>query len=67
MEGLLEIMCFEMTGKSVGARRPYTFEELQGVSFKFLGAATLKRAPNEVRTNATESRVVFDNVRQQVG
>jgi len=68
LEGLLEIMCFEMTGKSVGARRPYTFEELEGVSFKFLGAATLKlRAPNEVRTNATESRVVFDNLRQRVG
>jgi len=36
-----------------------------GREFRILGAATLKlRAPNEVRTNGTENRLVFDNLRE---
>ena len=38
-----------------------------GSEFQILGAATLKlRAPNEVRTNRTESRLVFDNQKARV-
>ena len=36
--------------------------------FQIIAAATLKlRAPNEVRTNGTESRLVFNNLRKQEG
>jgi len=46
----------------VDIRRPV------GSEFQMLGAATLKlRASNEVRTNGTESRLVFDNLRARVG
>jgi len=38
-----------------------------GREFQILGAATLKlRAPNEVRTNGMDSRLVFDNLRERV-
>jgi len=38
-----------------------------GSEFQILGAATLKlQAPNEVPTNRTESRLVFDNQKARV-
>jgi len=64
LEGLLRIVNLLKTMKSVGAM--YTFEQMAG-EFQILGAATLKPwAPNEVRTNGTESRLVFDNLRERV-
>ena len=63
MEGLLEIVSLEMT-KNVGAG---THSKSWRGEFQILGAATLKlRATNEVRTNVTERRLVFDNTREQV-
>jgi len=60
LKGLLEIVSLDMTTKSVGAGR---YSELEGESSRFLGAATLK-LPSKVQTNVTESRLVFDNVRE---
>ena len=38
-----------------------------GSKFQILGVATVKlRAPNEVRTNGTESRLVFENLSMQM-
>jgi len=65
LEGLLEIVSLEMTRKSFGAgTHSKRWRERE---FQILGAATLKlQTPQEVQTNGTESRLVFDNVREQV-
>jgi len=61
LEDLLEMVRLEMTTKGVGAA--VHIRRAGGREFQILGAATLKlRAPNEVRTNGTESRLLFDNL-----
>jgi len=52
-----------MTLKSVGAGGySNSWRERE---FQILGAATLK-LPSKVQTNGTQSRLVFDNVREQL-
>ena len=62
-EGLLEIVSLEITTESVGAAGT-THSKSWMSAFLILAAATLKlRAP---RTYGTESRLVFDNLRERV-
>jgi len=63
LEVLLEIVSLEVWRRKVSGL--VHIGRAGRREFQILEAATLKlRAPNEVRTNRTESRLVFDNLRE---
>ena len=66
MEGV-ETVSLKIRRKSVGAGTHSKSWREREREFQIIAATRLKlQAPNEVRTNGTESRLVFDNPREQV-
>ena len=66
MEGLLAVLGLEVTTEGVrtGTGR---LRRDRGREFQILGAATLKLpAPNDVRTNGAERRLVLESLRERV-
>ena len=62
MEGLLAVVGFEVKVTGLVQIRGD-----RGREFQILWAATLKlRAPNDVRTNGAERRVVLESLRERV-
>jgi len=66
LEGLLAVMGLEVTTEGIRTGT-IIIQGDGGREFLVLGAATLKlRAPNDVRTNEAERRLVLESLRERV-
>ena len=67
MEGLLAVVGLEVTTEGISLSGLVQVRRDGGREFQILGAATLKlRAPNDVRTNGAERRLVLESLRERV-
>ena len=67
MEGLLAVVGLEVTTEGISLSGLVQVRRDGGREFQILGAATLKlQAPNGVRTNGAERRLVLESLRERV-
>jgi len=67
VEGLLAVVGLEVTTEGISLSGLVQVRRDGGREFQILGAATLKlRAPNDVRTNGAERRLVLESLRERV-